>query len=261
MFRSLLQHIREEVDWDKWVCFDFDGVCSEYHEDFERNKFGPPVPGMAEAIAKIRGMGFKCTLFTTREVTPELKTWLRENNFEFDSINSTKHNPEDSDKAKPIAILYVDDKGLRFNQDNPEASIGEIYKLLDIQEGLVDHAEMELRKAGLFDKDSDYEGMLGDAVLELMKVFAAQGHSGFSSQCARELFNQLADYKALSPITDDPNEWMDVADYFSPENPAVWQNRRDPSLFSNDGGKTYYSVDDPKRELKNSVPYREQDAA
>ena len=32
---------------------------------------------------------------------------------------------------------------------------------------LTDFAERELRLAGLFSKDSDYEGMLGDAVLAL----------------------------------------------------------------------------------------------
>jgi hypothetical protein len=257
MFTDLLQYVVEKTDWDKWVCFDFDGVCSVYNEDFERNKFGPPVPGMAEAVAKIRSLGFKCTLFTTREITPELKDWLHENNFEFDSINSTEHNPEDSDDAKPIAVLYVDDKGLRFDQKDPAASIADIYQKLGISENLVQHAEVELRKAGLFDKDSDYDGMLGQAVLELMKVFAKQGHSGFSAQCTRELFNQLADYKPLSPITDDPNEWMDVSDYGGPNDTPISQSTRNSSLFSNDGGKTYYSIDDPKRELVNSAPYKE----
>ena len=255
VFNSLLLHVREAVDHDDWVCFDFDGVCAEYHGNFEENNFGSPVPGMAEAIGKVRDSGYKCTLFTTRKLTPELEAWLDENNFEFDSINSTEHNPENAGTAKPIAVLYVDDKGLHFSQDTPKESIKDIYRYLKIQETLTSHAEEELTRAGLFDTDSDYNGMLGHAVMELMKVFANQGHSGFSAQCTRELFNQLADYKVLSPITDNPSEWMDVAEYFDVNHPAIWQNRRDPSLFSNDGGKTYYSVDDSDRELKTSEHY------
>jgi hypothetical protein len=62
---------------------------------------------------------------------------------------------------------------------------------------LVDHAEKELKKAGLFDADSDYDGMLGDAVLELIRTFAAQGHSGFSAQMTRELFYKLSNFEEL----------------------------------------------------------------
>ena len=37
---------------------------------------------------------------------------------------------------------------------------------------LIKHAERELRLAGFFDKDSDYEGALGKAVMELIEVFS-----------------------------------------------------------------------------------------
>lgn len=115
--------------------------------------------------------------------------------------------------------------------------------------GLVDHAEKELRRAGLFDKDSDYEGALGDAVLELVRTFAAQEHSGFSAMRTLQLFLQVAQFKPLGPITDDPEEWMDITD-----EPPTWQSRRSPNLFSNDGGKTYYDVDDKTRKTTASAP-------
>jgi len=35
---------------------------------------------------------------------------------------------------------------------------------------LVEHAKRELTLAGLFNKDSDYGGMMGDSVMELMEV-------------------------------------------------------------------------------------------
>jgi hypothetical protein len=115
------------------------------------------------------------------------------------------------------------------------------------------HAEFELKRAGLFDKDSDYGGMLGHSTMKLIKCFAEEGHSGMSASMQIYLFKTLAAFKTLTPITDNPNEWMEVSEHAGPEKKGIWQNRRDPSNFSNDGGKTYYSVDDEKREVKEST--------
>lgn len=108
---------------------------------------------------------------------------------------------------------------------------------------LVKHAEEELKLAGLFDKDSDYEGMLGDAVLELVRVFAKQGHSGFSAQQTLAIFNEVASYKPLTPIGKSKDEWVNVSDM---SNEKMWQNKRRGTTFSRDGGKTWYDIDDPK---------------
>jgi hypothetical protein len=260
MFQQLLKHIREKSVHDRWVCFDFDGVCSQYHDNFEEDVFGDPIPGVAEAVKIIREEGLKAVLFTARKVTPKLKEWLEENGFEFDTINDTSHNPPSASKEKPVAELYVDDRGYRFDQNNPEQSIQELFSLLDINENLTDYAKEELDKAGLFDKDSDYGGMLGDAVMELMTVFSKQDHSGFSAQCASELFTRLANCKPLSPLTDDPEEWMEVTD-FDNSGKSVHQSKRDPMCFSNDGGKTYYNVDDAKRKKHKSESYKKKENA
>ena len=108
---------------------------------------------------------------------------------------------------------------------------------------LVTHAEFELKKAGFFDKDSDYDGMLGPAVLELVKAHSKQGHSGYSHSITLELFNKVVNYKTLTPITSDADEWVDVAHYGSGK--ALWQNKRQGSCFSEDGGKTWYDLDVP----------------
>jgi hypothetical protein len=106
---------------------------------------------------------------------------------------------------------------------------------------LVDHARSELERAKLFDKDSDYEGMLGEAVIELVEKFAAQGHSGYSAHLTLGLFNEVARFKPLTPITSDPSEWMEVG-------ADTWQSKRNPSLFSKDGGKTWYDIDEDNKE-------------
>lgn len=112
---------------------------------------------------------------------------------------------------------------------------------------LVEHAKEELKRAGLFEKDSDYEGMLGDAVLELIEKFAAQGHSGFSAYQTIAIFERLAKFQTLTPITSDPAEWMCVSEHF--EGKSVHQNLRNPAVFSNDAGKTWYNIDELHKKL------------
>jgi len=119
---------------------------------------------------------------------------------------------------------------------------------------LVTHAEAELTKAGLFKEDSDYNGMIGKAVLELMKSFSKQGHSGFSAMLTLDVFSRLAKWKTLTPITDNPEEWNDVSDMSGSKEP-FWQNKRQPDCFSKDGGKTYYSLDELEK-LEKTFLYR-----
>jgi len=116
-------------------------------------------------------------------------------------------------------------------------------------------AKKELEKAGLFDKDSDYDGMLGHAVMKLMEVHLKEGHSGYSNGAAVNIFSRLATGKTLSPITNDPAEWMDVVGASEGQEP-MWQNRRDSTNFSNDGGKTYYCIDEEGRPVKTAVDYK-----
>lgn len=112
---------------------------------------------------------------------------------------------------------------------------------------LIKHAENEMKIVGLDKPDSDYSGMLYNATIELMMIFSGQGHSGFSAQRTLFLFNELAHFKNLSPITSREDEWMNVSEYFDKHKRTIYQNRRNPSLFSDDNLKHYYSVDDKKR--------------
>lgn len=112
---------------------------------------------------------------------------------------------------------------------------------------LVEHAEFEMRCAGLFDKDSDYGGMIGEAVMRLVRVHAAEGHSGFSHGLVVDVFNRVINYKTLSPLTAAPDEWMLVAD-------DMWQSRRDPAVFSADGGLTAYHVETREPVAIQAVP-------
>lgn len=110
---------------------------------------------------------------------------------------------------------------------------------------LVEHAERELREAGLFEKDADYGWALGDAVIELVKVFAAQGHSGSSAALTISLFRTVARYGILSPLKNPmvSGEYMDVSEYSGVNGGTCLQSTRKSSIFSEDGGKTWYDID------------------
>lgn len=90
------------------------------------------------------------------------------------------------------------------------------------------HAKKEMEIAGLFAKDSDYGGMLGDAVMKMIKVFADEGHSGFSAGMAISIFEKVARFEPLTPLTGGDDEWMEVGH-------GVFQNMRCSHVFKENG--------------------------
>lgn len=101
------------------------------------------------------------------------------------------------------------------------------------------HAHKELQIAGLFDKDSDYEGALGEAVMKLIKVFADEGHSGFSAGMAISVFEKVCRFEPLTPLTGADDEWMDIAEYG--DGSPCWQNIRCGHVFKDKNGA--YDID------------------
>ena len=95
---------------------------------------------------------------------------------------------------------------------------------------LVEHAEVELRAAGMYDKDADYGGMMPEAVMELMRVFSNQGHSGFSANLCLDIFNKVARYKPLVPLTGEDDEWNETT------RPGHLQNKRCSHVFKDETG-------------------------
>ena len=63
---------------------------------------------------------------------------------------------------------------------------------------LKDDAVLNLKLAGLLDKDSDYGGMLGEAVLKLVETHFSEGHSGGSHEMALQIFNTVVRGHALT---------------------------------------------------------------
>lgn len=102
--------------------------------------------------------------------------------------------------------------------------------------GLIEHAKKELELAGMFDKDSDYNGGIGKAVMELVEVFSKQGHSGMSAKRTLQIFNRVADYGILKPITFEEEQWREV-------NPGVFHHKRLTAVFKDKKDVRPYYID------------------
>lgn len=102
---------------------------------------------------------------------------------------------------------------------------------------ILKHAERELSLIGYDGKDA-YNNMTKAAIMELLTTFANQGHSGFSANYVADIFNKLARYETLSPLTGEDNEWKDVTK-MSGDRKTLFQNNRDSAVFKDDTGCYY----------------------
>ena len=73
----------------------------------------------------------------------------------------------------------------------------------------------------------------------MLEVFSKASNSGFSAELTLELFNRLVKWKALTPLTTDPSEWVDISEM---NGKKLYQSNREYSCFSEDL-ETYYDVD------------------
>jgi len=90
----------------KVLAIDFDGVIHWYRRGWSDGTiYDVPTPGTHEALIKLINAGYNPVVFTTRKNHQEIKDWLKEQNLpELDVTNE-----------KPIAKVYVDDRGWRFD--------------------------------------------------------------------------------------------------------------------------------------------------
>lgn len=102
---------------------------------------------------------------------------------------------------------------------------------------LVEHAKRELELCGQVAEDPAYAASLVAAVA----AFASYGHSGGSATVGIGQLHTLLQFRTLSPLTSDHDEWIDHSEI---SGASLWQNRRDPAAMSIDGGQTWYFVDD-----------------
>lgn len=103
---------------------------------------------------------------------------------------------------------------------------------------LVEHARRELEIIG-----EDEETTKG--LLKVIKAFADMGHSGGSAAVCIPRITALLNYENLTPLTDDPEEWMEISsNLLVVGSKPLYQNVRNSAAFSEDGGKHYYLTTD-----------------
>lgn len=116
---------------------------------------------------------------------------------------------------------------------------------------LLEHAKRELKLAGynisdkgydMHDNKEPFEGYINSCArnaYELLETLSKVSHSGMSVGITLDIFNKLAKWKTLTPLTNNPDEWIQLSEWKS----AGYQNKRNPSCFTYDF-KTYYDVDE-----------------
>lgn len=116
---------------------------------------------------------------------------------------------------------------------------------------LIQHAKSELRRAGLFDPDADFDGAVATCVVTMMEVFTAYGHSGGSSEITLNVFARVARHLPLTPLTGEDSEWIDMTKENSGD--PLWQNNRCHSVFK-DRARAWIVRDKSKSESKGAHP-------
>ena len=90
------------------------------------------------------------------------------------------------------------------------------------------HALAEFRAAGWTDADGKFNDEMQEDickhVLELLKVFSDEGHSGSTAPYTVNLFKKLAMFEPIVPLTGEDWEWHEPS-------PGVFQNMRCSRVF------------------------------
>ena len=110
---------------------------------------------------------------------------------------------------------------------------------------LVSHAQREFRAAGWTDENGKFKDkmqeMICNHVLKLLEVFADEGHSGSSGSYTLNVFDTLARFKPIAPLTGEDWEWINISEYSAPDDGPVFQNNRCGTVFKDNTGA--YCID------------------
>jgi hypothetical protein len=105
---------------------------------------------------------------------------------------------------------------------------------------LLSHAKEEFRAAGWTDENGQFNDEMQEAicnhVIKLLEVFSDEGHSGSSAPYAINLFNRLAKFEPIAPLTGEDWEWVETSR-------GVLQNKRASHVFKDIETGEAYDID------------------
>lgn len=102
---------------------------------------------------------------------------------------------------------------------------------------LVKHAERELELIGMGkDAPDEMNRLMHDNIIQMVKTFSEQGHSGFSASYAIGVLEKLLDFEPISDLTGADDEWNDVSEA---SGEPCWQNKRCSHVFKDADGRAY----------------------
>jgi len=104
-----------------------------------------------------------------------------------------------------------------------------------------DHAMLEFKAAGWIDHNDnwtdDWQQAICENVLNLLMLFSNQGHSGSSAPYTIKLFEKLAMFEPIVPLTGEDWEWSDVR--HNGDGSIHYQNKRCSHVFKEGDGQAY----------------------
>jgi len=102
---------------------------------------------------------------------------------------------------------------------------------------LTKHAVRELTSTGYYSEGGDIAESIAKDVTALISLFSKQGHSGSSAEQCIHLFETLARFKILSPLTGDDAEWNEV------QEGVLFQNNRASTVFKEAKSGRCYDIE------------------
>ena len=104
---------------------------------------------------------------------------------------------------------------------------------------LISFAKEELERIGYNPNTDPNSEDINDCavtcILELLETFVKQEHSNFSANYVLKIFNKLVNFKPLSPLTGEDDEWMEICNN---KDEIIYQNKRHFSVFKTINVKT-----------------------
>lgn len=102
---------------------------------------------------------------------------------------------------------------------------------------IIKFAERELDAIGMTaDSEDESNRDMRKCILDILAMFAGQGHSGLSAAYCIGKVEQLANFEPLSPLTGEDDEWSNVSEA---SGMPMWQNKRCSHVFKEGDGQAY----------------------